>query len=135
MDTDSLAAGPAERFLRRVLLLDIVFEFVIAAALLAAFRPVAGWLDVREPLVLAGGVVFAVAGLLIWVLVRGPQSERRMMALAGANVAGGLAGWFVLMAAWGHFEGEGRWLLGFTADSALLIGVAEFLALRRRAGA
>lgn len=132
MESESLATAPSERLLKRVIRLDIAFEFAIGLALLAAFRPVAGWLNVRESFILAGGAVFVVTGALIWSLTRGPIAERRVRALALANIAGGFAGWLVLVATWPRFEGEGRWLLGFVADSTILLGVAELLLLRRR---
>ena len=134
MDGESAATGPGGGTLRRLLWLDIAFELAAGAALLAAFRPIAGWLDIREALVLAGGLVFIAAGALIWLLSKDPVAAGRVRALAFANVVGALAGWFVLMAGWTHFQGEGRWVLGFAADSMLLIGVAELLVLRRRDG-
>jgi hypothetical protein len=112
--------------------LDAALELVIAAALLAAFSPIAGWFDIAAGWVMGIGLVFAAAALAIGLLARSPNtSDSTVRALIMGNVAGGTAGWAILLFAWTSIDIEGRWLLGAASDSFILIAVLEMVALRR----
>jgi hypothetical protein len=117
--------------LRAVLAADAAIEFVVAAALLAPGSPVGGWLKLDAIASIVVGVVFLVAGAAIALFSRDEHPNVRMVrGLAAANAAGGLLGWVVLIAAWSHFEPQGRAVLGVASDLVLALAAFEWLRIR-----
>lgn len=119
--------------LNRVLWADVAFQAVVGAVLLATATFADRWFDLSTATIYLLAAVFFIAAVAIVPLARAEQpSARAVTSLAWANIAGGAAGWLVLLLRWDHFEAEGRWLLMFAADAFLVLGVAELIALRRR---
>src|SRR5882672_3885693 len=116
---------PRRLSLRAVLAADAALEFVVAAALLVPGSPVGGWLTLNTMASVVVGVVFLVAGVAIALFSRDEQPKVRLVrGLAAGNAVGGLLGWVVLIAAWSHFEPQGRAVLGIASD--LVLALAAF---------
>lgn len=80
--------------------------------------------------ILAG--VFLAAGIGVGVLaIVNLESRELVWALAFGNIAAGLAGWLVFTGWAGDFDTGGRWILSAAANSFILVGLLEALALRR----
>lgn len=125
--------GGQAPLLNRVLWADVSVEAAIGAVLLATATFADRWFDLASATIYVLAAVFFMAAVTIVPLARAEQpSARAVTSLAWANIAGGAAGWLVLLLRWDHFEAEGRWLLMFAADAFLVLGVAELIALRRR---
>ena len=118
------------QILRAVLLADAAFEFVVAVLLFAATNRVANWLDLERSVVLTVAVVFLVAGVALLALAWRPERQH-VWSLAVVNVAFGLAGWLWLVIDWDRFSTDGRYVLGAVCDAAILIGLAEWFAVRQ----
>ena len=118
------------RILRAVLFADAAFEFAVAVLLFAATSRVASWLDVERPVVLTVAVVFLVAGFGLLALAWRPERQH-VWSLAVVNVAFGLAGWLWLAFEWERFATDGRYVLGAVCDAAILVGIAEWFAVRQ----
>ncbi len=118
--------------LRAVLAADAALEFIVAAALLMPGSPVGRWLTLNAIASVVVGVVFLVAGAAIAVFSRdGHPSVRMVRGLAAGNAVGGLLGWAVLIAAWSHFEPQGRAVLGIASDLVLALAAFEWLRIPR----
>lgn len=119
--------------LNRVLWGDVAFEAVAGAVLLSTATFADRWFDLSTATLYVLAALFFVAAVGIVPLARADEpSGKAVTGLAWANIAGGVLGWLALLLRWDHFEGEGRWLLAFAADAALVLGAAELIALRRR---
>ena len=118
--------------LKTTLALDAAFEFAVAALLLLFREPFGDWLSIGSMACVVIGVVFAIAGVALVALYRQPHPDRDVIrTLAFANIAGGLAGWALVLAMWPHIDVWGRTSLGAASDIVILIGIFELLALRR----
>jgi hypothetical protein len=116
--------------LTTILWADVCLEFLVAILCFALAGPASNWLGIAQGTLYVVGVVFVVAGIALVPLARKPAPVA-VIALAWANIIGGSATWLVLTLAWGSIAPEGRWVLAAIADSFIVIGVAELLALRR----
>ncbi len=118
--------------LTRVLWVDVAIEALIGLALLATATFAGRWFDVGAGVLYLLAAIFLLAAVAIVPLARAESPSRpNVTALAWANIAGGVAGWLVLLIRWDYFEPEGRWLLMFAADAFLALGAAELIALRQ----
>ncbi len=118
--------------LQRVLWADVVIEALIGLVLLATATLAGRWFDVNAGVLFLLAAIFFLAAVAIVPLARtGSPSRFHVTGLAWANIAGGAAGWLVLLIRWDYFEPEGRWLLMFAADAFLALGAAELIALRQ----
>ncbi len=117
--------------LRLALWCDVLFEAVVGIGLFALGDRVSSWLAISGAARVSIGLVFLAAAVGLLPLALAPHG-RAVRILAVGNMAAGLAGWVALIAAWGALEPSGRWLLGAASDAAILIGLAEYLALRRQ---
>lgn len=123
---------PRRLSLRAVLAADAALEFLVAAALLVPGSSVGEWLMLNAMASVVVGVVFLVAGAAIALFSRDEQPNSRMVrGLAAGNAVGGLLGWVVLIAAWSHFEPQGRAVLGIASDLVLALAVFEWLRIPR----
>ncbi len=113
-----------------ILWADAGIEFLVAILCFALAGPASNWLGLEQGTLYVAGVVFVVAGIAIIPLARKP-SPVAVTGLAWANIIGGGAAWVVLVLAWGTIAAEGRWVLAAVADSFIVLGIAELLALRR----
>ena len=117
--------------IRTLLLVDALFEFAVAAALLGFAGTLGDWLGVGTPICVVGGVIFAAAGVALAAMWRSYDPDpAAVQALAFANIAGGVAGWLAFAIAWSFFEPGGRAVLGTASDVFIALGVVELLALR-----
>lgn len=126
----------AKRFalpsLRTTLLLDTAFELLGGALLLLPESPVARWLGMSPRAALVLGIAFVAAGAVLAMLhVPARPNAAVVRGVALANIAGGVALWLFLLAAWPRFGPEARTVLGAAGDAFLALGVLELLALRR----
>ncbi len=118
------------RWLQIVILADAVFELAVGAFLLAATGRVANWFDVEAAVIVTAAWLFAGAAVGMLILARQPD-RRRVRDLAIVNIALGAAGWVIILTTGDRFAGEGRSLLMAVCDAAILIGLAEAVAVRR----
>jgi hypothetical protein len=119
---------------RKLLWADAALELVIAVALVGILGDPAEWLDVSPAAVWVAAGVFLVAAAAVAGLAAWRSTTRGLVQqLAVANVLGGMAVWAVALAFWGRFEVEGRTLVALAADGFILVGILEWLALRRTA--
>jgi len=124
--------GNAPLSLRTTLLIDAAFEFVGGFVLVFAAGSMGDWLGFGSTASVAAGIVFIAAGIAILQLARQPHPDRALVQpLAVANVAGGIAGWVLLIVGWSWFQPEGRWALGMASDAVIIIGLLQLRALKR----
>ena len=117
---------------RTTLLVDAAFEFVVGFALVFAARSVGDWLGFGATASIAAGIVFITAGIAILQMARQPRPGSELVRpLAIANIAGGIAGWVLLIVGWSWFQPEGRWALGMASDAVIVIGLLQLHALNR----
>jgi hypothetical protein len=125
-----MRSGDENLLLRAALLVDAVFEFAVGTALVLARGEFARWWGIPEAVAVALGVVFLIAGAAIAAI--GLRSRPAAVAvLAIANIIGAVAGWLLFIGAYPHLSPEGRWLIAAIADTALALGVVEWLLLSR----
>ncbi len=121
--------------LRRILIVDAGFEFVVAAVLAGVIGRAHWWLNVERSVVVSGAGLLAVAGVILTVAAfHRHTSERFVRSVAFANVVGSLAIWAAAAMNWSQFEPGGHWLVAFVADGCLVLGALELIVLRRPAG-
>ncbi len=126
--------APLTPLMRRIVLADAVFEFVVAVSLSGVVGNAYFWLNVDHGITVAGAVVFAAVGAGLAAAAFFPKTNQGFLqVLAFANIAGGLAIWLAAALKWSQFEPGGHWLVAFVADGCLALGVLEWLALRRGA--
>ena len=120
--------------MRRIVLADAAFEFVVAVSLSGLIGNAHFWLNVDQGITVIGAVVFAVVGAGLLAAALMPRTNQGFLQiLAFVNIAGGLAIWLAAALKWSQFEPGGHWLVAFVADGCLGLGVLEWVALRRRA--
>lgn len=121
--------------LERALRGNALFSAVSGAALLLASGPIAAWMGIGQPLVLAG----TGAGLLGWayLLWRGAGGPDQV-ALGRGAVAGDLA-WVVgsvliLLAGRPELSRAGMWAVAGVADIVAIFALLQIIGLRRIRG-
>lgn len=119
--------------IRMSLLIDAAGELAGAVILAVAGAQLADAFSLdRAYIWLASGIFLAATvGIAGLVAVR-VESRELVLGLAGSNIAAGLAGWIALILMWSAIDPGGRWVLAAAADSFILVGILELLALRRR---
>lgn len=113
------------------LLVDAAFELGVALALVFAGKRLADLLNLDSGWVWLFAAVFALAAATIAVIVVTGYSRELVWSLAAANIAGGLVLWLMFLFVRGQLDPGGRWMLAAVADSFLLVGLLEVLALWR----
>lgn len=117
---------------RRLLLVDAVFEFVIAAVLAGVIGRAHFWLNVDRSVVLTAAALLAVVGVVLAVAAfHRAATNSFVQNVAFANIVGGLAIWAAAGLNWSQFEPGGHWLVAFIADGCIVLGVLELIALRK----
>jgi hypothetical protein len=113
-----------------ILWADVVLEVVVAVAAFALAHIADRWLAIDSFWLHVAGAAFLAAAAAIVPIARTPRSNV-VQIVAAANVLGGLLGWLLLAVVWSRFEPEGRWVMAAVFDAFILIGIAEWLAVRR----
>ena len=130
MDRSEPAALPS--IARKLLAADAAFEAVAGVLLLGIVGRPARGLDLPEGVLLVAASVFFVAAIaLAAAAVSRSTTATFVRQLAWANIAGGLLLWVWIAFNWGQFEPEGTSLAILGADCFLLLGILEWLSVRK----
>jgi hypothetical protein len=130
LDRSEPAALPS--IARKLLAADAAFEALAGVLLLGIVGRPARWLDLPEGVLLVAASVFFVAAIaLAAAAVSRTTTATFVRQLAWANIGGGLLLWVWIAFSWGQFEPEGKSLAILGADCFLLIGILEWLSVRR----
>ena len=117
---------------RLALGLDAGCELAGALVLSLASGRVADLFNVDSAYVWLAAAVFLLAAIgVASVALIDIESRELVWALAAGNIFAGIAGWLVFAAFRDELDPGGRWLLTAAADTFIVIGLLEFLALRR----
>lgn len=120
--------------LRRLLLVDAAFEFVVAAMLSGVLGRPHFWLNVDRSVVLTGAALLAVVGVILAVSAfHRAATNGFVQNVAFANLVSGAAIWAAAALNWSQFEPGGHWLVAFIADGCIVLGALQLLALRKPA--
>lgn len=123
------------RFLPAVLWVDAASAAASGALQLAVSGPLARWLGLPQPLLLAsGGVLLLVAAYAAWLAGSRPASRAGVLALAGLNAAWVLGCLDLLLSGTAGTAFGTAWLV-LQAVAVGLLAELEWLAVRRHAGA
>lgn len=116
---------------RLALYADAAFELIVAVLLAVLPSTWADLFNVEEAVIwaVAGAFLLAAGGI---GLVAALQIESRevVWGLAAANIAGGLLLWLLFVWMRGDFDPGARWANAAVADTLILIGLLEVVALR-----
>jgi hypothetical protein len=127
--SDTFALPPV---VRKLLAADAAVEAVVGLLLLGIVGRPARWLDLPEGVLLVAASVFFVAAIALAAAALSRSTSLSFVRqLAWANMAGGAVLWVWIAFSWGTFEPEGTSLAILAADSFILLGVLEWLAVRK----
>jgi hypothetical protein len=119
--------------LRRVLLLNAMFETTLGIGGIIAANALAEWTQLLTPTLftLLGVGCLSYSALFYWMVAQ-PQINRSLArAVMLFNDAFAVAAILLLIVAWGSFTEGGRWLIGTLAVDAGILAALEFEGLRR----
>jgi hypothetical protein len=122
-----------DQFLRRVLLLNALFETALGIGGIVAANALAEWTALLTPTLftLVGVGCLGYAAPFYWTFAQ-PQINRPLArALMLFNDAFALTAILLLLVAWGSLAEGGRWLIGILAVDAGILAVLEYEGLRR----
>jgi hypothetical protein len=111
---------------------DLAFWGVAGATVALLCEPLGRWWRVPTTALLAGGLVFAVGGFVLWLGLRRVSSPRRL--LTGFGVANLLLApvlWAVALFHELPVSGAADWALATAGDVALVLGAWQLTTLRR----
>ncbi|MEX0782571.1 MAG: hypothetical protein WD557_07975 [Dehalococcoidia bacterium] len=122
------APGPV----RLALYADAAFELIVAVLLAVWASTWADLFNVDEAIIWLAALVFLMAALGVGLIAVLQVEVRELVySLAGANIAGGVVLWAFFAILRDDFDPGAQWAIAAVADSFILIGLLEILALRR----
>ncbi|MFL5731919.1 MAG: hypothetical protein ACJ78Q_01860 [Chloroflexia bacterium] len=135
MATEVTTQTPASErvdLLRRSLQVDGLLCVASGVALVIAAEPVARFMGVSAPVVMASGVVGLLYGLRIFQVLRRDRPISGIGRTAVALNAGtALFAAALAITGWPSLTPEGRWAMAALAEFGVLLGVVQYLGLRR----
>jgi hypothetical protein len=113
---------------------DLVFWTLTGAVVAALSRPLGNWWNVPRTELLAGGLSFLVGGIvLLFSLNRvRPTSRGLVLSFGVSNLLLAPTLWATAALGWLPLSTAGNWALAGAADAALVLGIWQLTALRRR---
>ena len=130
----TMASRTAPRLnpVRLALYADAAFELVVAALLAAWSSHWADLFNVDQGVIWAAAAIFLLAAVGIGLIAMLQIESRELVwALAGTNIVGGVGLWLLFLLLRDDFDDGARWAIAAVADSFILVGLLEILALRR----
>lgn len=118
--------------LRRALLGNSAFSAVSGVALIAGAQPIATFLGLHAPFVLAGtGVVLMLyAASLYRTATQNPIDAREALLAVGLDVAWVIGSALILLGGWLPLTGEGRWTVAIVAEVVAIFAVLQYYGVR-----
>ncbi|GAB4431774.1 MAG: hypothetical protein Kow0031_12990 [Anaerolineae bacterium] len=130
------AAAEADHatFLRRVIRADGLFSGLSGLLLIAAAGPLAAFLGLSAPWVLAAiGVMLLLYSADLWyIAAQRPISHRLTIAAIVADLAWVLASWAIILTGRPALTTPGAWAVAIVSDVVILFAVLKYVGLRRK---
>lgn len=127
------AEADSAAFLRRVIRADGLFSGFSGLLLMAAAAPLAAFLGLSTPWVLAAiGVTLLLYAADLWTIAaQKPISRRLTIAVITADVAWVLASWAIILTGWPALTTPGAWAVAIVSDVVILFAILKYVGLRR----
>ena len=119
--------------LRRSIVADLAFWGVVGAIVAALSEPLGEWWRVSQPVLLAGGVTFAIlgAGFLVGLSRMRVISRGLVWGFGASNLLLAPLAWISAALRWLPLSAAGDLALMFAGFAALVLGIWQLSALRR----
>lgn len=113
---------------------DLGFWSVVGAVVAALSGPLGDWWNVPRAELLVGGLAFLVGGIVLLFGLNAirPTSRGLVLSFGVSNLLLAPSLWAAAALGWLPLSTAGNWALAGAGDVALVLGVWQLIALRRR---
>ena len=117
----------------RSIVADLAFWSVVGAIAATLSGPLSDWWRAPHAVLIAGGVAFVIAGvvLLFGLNRKRPISRSLVRAFSLSNLVVALVAWLAASFGWFPLSGPGKWALAAAGGAALALGLWQLSTVRR----